>query len=139
MLFRSGAFLGFCTVCYGAAMKEMIGGSLLNNAIYAAAIGVTIQAVCFGLYLYVAKRNEFIASFICWRGGAMAGVWAAITSICWFAAFANHEVAPVRAVGQVELLFSIGFSVLYFRERVSRSELAAMALLALSIVMVLLD
>ena len=135
----AGAFLGFCTVCYGAAMKEMIGGSLLNNAIYAAAIGVTIQAVCFGLYLYVAKRNEFIASFICWRGGAMAGVWAAITSICWFAAFANHEVAPVRAVGQVELLFSIGFSVLYFKERVSRSELAAMALLALSIIMVLLD
>ena len=135
----AGAFLGFCTVCYGAAMKEMIGGSLLNNAIYAAAIGVTIQAVCFGLYLYVAKRNEFIASFICWRGGTMAGVWAAITSICWFAAFANHEVAPVRAVGQVELLFSIGFSVLYFKERVSRSELAAMALLALSIIMVLLD
>jgi drug/metabolite transporter (DMT)-like permease len=51
----------------------------------------------------------------------------------------NHEVAPVRAVGQVELLFSVGFSVLYFKERVSRLELAAMALLALSIVMVLLD
>ena len=54
----------------------------------------------------------------------MAGVWAAICSICWFAAFLNHEVAPVRAVGQVELLFSIGFSVLYFKERVSRLELA---------------
>ena len=69
----------------------------------------------------------------------MAGVWAAITSICWFAAFAMHEVAPVRAVGQIELLFSIGFSILYFKERVSRLELAAMGLLALSIVLVLLD
>jgi drug/metabolite transporter (DMT)-like permease len=49
------------------------------------------------------------------------------------------KLRPVRAVGQVELLFSIGFSVLYFKERVSRLELAAMALLALSIVMVLLD
>jgi drug/metabolite transporter (DMT)-like permease len=135
----AGAFLGFCTVSYGAAMKAMIGGSLLSNAVYAAAIGVTIQAVCFGAYLYFARRHEFIASFVEWRGGAMAGVWAAICSICWFAAFLNHEVAPVRAVGQVELLFSIGFSVLYFKERVSRLELAAMALLALSIVMVLLD
>ncbi len=135
----AGAFLGFCTVCYGAALQAMVGGSLLGNAIYAAAIGVTIQAVCFGAYIYVVKRQEFIASFVEWRGGAMAGVWAAITSICWFAAFANHEVAPVRAVGQVELLFSIGFSVLYFKERVSRLELAAMGLLALSIVMVLLD
>ncbi|NCW17309.1 MAG: hypothetical protein EBW38_19170, partial [Rhodobacteraceae bacterium] len=38
----AGAFLGFCTVSYGAAMQAMTGGSLLSNAIYAAAIGVTI-------------------------------------------------------------------------------------------------
>ena len=135
----AGAFLGFCTVCYGAALKQMVGGTVFGNALYAAAIGVTIQAICFGAYLYVIKRREFIASFIEWRGGAMAGVWAAITSICWFAAFAMHEVAPVRAVGQIELLFSIGFSILYFKERVSQLELAAMGLLALSIVLVLLD
>ena len=135
----AGAFLGFCTVCYGAALQSMVGGTLLGNAIYAAAIGVTIQTVCFGGYLYGAKRAELIASFVEWRGGGMAGVWAAITSVCWFAAFANHEVAPVRAVGQIELLFSVGFSILYFKEKVSRMELAAMGLLALSIVIVLLD
>ena len=50
-----------------------------------------------------------------------------------------HSVAPVRAVGQVELLFSVGFSVLYFRERISRVEFAAITLLAASIIMVLLD
>ena len=83
----AGAFLGFCTVCYGAALKQMVGGTVFGNALYAAAIGVTIQAICFGAYLYVIKRREFIASFIEWRGGAMAGVWAAITTICWFAAF----------------------------------------------------
>ena len=135
----AGAFLGFCTVAYGAAMQAMTGGSLLNNAIYAAAIGVTIQAACFGAYLYVAKRTEFIASFVEWRKAGLAGVWASICSICWFAAFLSHEVAPVRAVGQVELLFSVGFSILYFKERVTRLELTAMALLALSIIMVLLD
>ena len=59
---------------------------------------------------------------------ALAGVWASICSICWFAAFLSHEVAPVRAVGQVELLFSVGFSILYFKERVTRLELTAMAL-----------
>ena len=135
----AGAFLGFCTVAYGAAMQNMIGGSLLNNAIYAAAIGVTIQAVCFGAYLYAAKRQEFIASFVEWRSASMAGVWASLCSICWFAAFLNHEVAPVRAVGQIELLFSVAFSILYFKERVSSRELAAMGILALSIIMVLLD
>ena len=69
----------------------------------------------------------------------MAGIWAAATSIFWFAGFALYSVAPVRAVGQIELLFSVGFSVLYFKERISRVEFTAIALLATSIIMVLLD
>jgi len=135
----AGAFLGFCTVCYGAALKTMNGGDVIGNAIYAAAIGTTIQAVCFGAYIFIVSREQFIASFVHWRDCYMAGVWAATTSICWFGGFALYSVAPVRAVGQIELLFSIGFSVLYFKERVSRVELTAMALLAISIIMVLLD
>ena len=135
----AGAFLGFCTVCYGAALHSMIGGDVIGNAMYAAAIGTTIQAICFGIYIFIVRREQFIASFVQWRQCSMAGVWAAIASICWFAGFALYSVAPVRAVGQVELLFSIGFSILYFKERISRVEFTSIALLATSIIMVLLD
>jgi len=135
----AGAFLGFCTVCYGAALKSMNGGDVIGNAIYAAAIGATIQAVCFGIYIFIVSHGQFIASFTHWRQCSMAGIWAATSSIFWFAGFALHSVAPVRAVGQIELLFSVGFSVLYFKERISRVEFAAIALLAISIIMVLLD
>ena len=135
----AGAFLGFCTVCYGAALHSMVGGDVISNAVYAAAIGTTIQAVCFGIYIFIVRREQFIASFVEWRQCGIAGVWAATTSVCWFAGFALYSVAPVRAVGQMELLFSVGFSVLYFKERVSRVELTAIALLATSIIMVLLD
>ena len=135
----AGAFLGFCTVCYGAALKSMMGGDLIGNVILAAAIATTIQAVCFGIYIFYVSREQFIASLIHWRECYMAGVWATATSICWFGGFALHNVASVRAVGQIELLFSIGFSVLYFKERVNRVEFIAMALLAISIIMVLLD
>ena len=135
----AGAFLGFCTVCYGAALRSMIGGDVIGNAMYAAAIGTTIQAFCFGIYIFIVRREQFIASFVQWRQCSMAGVWAATASICWFAGFALYSVAPVRAVGQIELLFSIGFSILYFKERISRVEFTAIALLATSIIMVLLD
>ena len=135
----AGAFLGFCTVCYGAALHSMVGGDVIGNAMYAAAIGTTVQAVCFGIYVFIVRREQFIASFVEWRQCGVAGVWAATTSVCWFAGFALYSVAPVRAVGQMELLFSVGFSVLYFKERVSRVELTAIALLATSIIMVLLD
>ena len=135
----AGAFLGFCTVCYGAALHSMIGGDVIGNAMYAAAIGTTIQAICFGIFIFIVRREQFIASFVQWRQCSMAGVWAATTSICWFAGFALYSIAPVRAVGQIELLFSIGFSILYFKERISRVEFTAIALLATSIIMVLLD
>ena len=135
----AGAFLGFCTVCYGAALHSMVGGDVIGNAMYAAAIGTTVQAVCFGIYVFIVRREQFIASFVEWRQCGVAGVWAATTSVCWFAGFALYSVAPVRAVGQIELLFSVGFSVLYFKERVSRVELTAIVLLATSIIMVLLD
>src|SRR5210317_455302 len=49
----AGAFLGFCTVCYGAALHSMIGGDVIGNAMNAAAIGTTIQAVCFGIYIFI--------------------------------------------------------------------------------------
>ena len=57
---------------------------------------------------------------------------------CWFTAFSLYAVAPVRAVGQIEILFVLAISVIYFRERPSAKELFAMLLLAISIVMVLL-
>ena len=44
----------------------------------------------------------------------------------------------MRAVGQIEILFVLAISVIYFRERPSAKELFAMLLLAISIVMVLL-
>ena len=62
----------------------------------------------------------------------------AFSSACWFIAFSLYAVAPVRAVGQIEILFVLGISILYFRERPSGKELFAMLLLAVSIVMVLM-
>ena len=134
----AGAFLGFCTVAYGAALKHLPADDVMLNAGLAAAIAVTIQTVGFGAWLYALKRHELVASLVYWRDGAMAGFWGTLCSLFWFAAFAMHAVAPVRAVGQIELLMSIGFSYFYFKEKINLTELTAMAMLALSIILVLL-
>ena len=115
----AGAFLGFCTVCYGAALNSMIGGDVIA-VMYAAAIGTTIQAICFGIYIFIVRREQFIAS-LQWRQCSMAGVWAA-TSICWFAGFA-HNVAPV-AVAK-----SGFYSALDFQFYISMNGSAALNLL----------
>ena len=134
----AGAFLGFCTVAYGAAIKNMPTDDVMLNAGLAVAIAVTIQTVGFGAWLYAVRRHELIASLVHWRESTMAGFWGTLCSLFWFAAFAMHAVAPVRAVGQIELLMSIGFSYFYFKAKISLMELFAMALLAISIILVLL-
>ena len=59
-------------------------------------------------------------------------------SVCWFTAFTLQNAAYVRALGQVELLFTIGASVLIFKERISRLELLAIFLIVCAILLILL-
>ena len=69
-------------------------------------------------------------------------VWIGLTSmggsLCWFIAFTLQNAAYVKALGQVELMLSIAASTLFFRERISRREWAGMAVLALSILALVL-
>ena len=56
----------------------------------------------------------------------------------WFTAMTIEPAAHVRTLGLVELLFSYVVSRRVFRERLSRRELAGIALLTLGLVVVTL-
>jgi drug/metabolite transporter (DMT)-like permease len=59
-------------------------------------------------------------------------------SACWFAAMTLQNAALVRALGQVELIFTVIVSWFGFRESPSTRELAGMALIAGGVVTVLM-
>ena len=69
-------------------------------------------------------------------------VWVGLTSMggsfCWFLAFTLQNAAYVKALGQVELILSLMASVLFFREKITGCEIAGMALLGLSIILLIL-
>ena len=69
------------------------------------------------------------------RTGLLVGLTSLAGSFCWFWAFSLQGAAYVRAVGQVELIFSLAASTLVFREPISRRELAGIAILSASIVL----
>ena len=119
-------------------MLELDGGDWLLNAGYTGAMAVVVQTIGMGAWMFVSSRQELIASFRHWRQSFGAGFFGAVATAGWFTAFTLHAVAPVRAVGQIELLITIGVSLFYFKETVSRVEMLAILMLALSIIMVLL-
>ena len=59
-------------------------------------------------------------------------------SLSWFTAVTLQTAANVYALGQVELVFSLLASVLFFRETVSRRELAGISLLTVSILLLVI-
>lgn len=69
---------------------------------------------------------------------APVGLAGMACSVCWFTAFTLQNAAYVRALGQVELLFTFLASVFVFRERVTTAEIAGICLIVGAILLILL-
>jgi drug/metabolite transporter (DMT)-like permease len=90
-------------------------------------LATAMQIVCLGLWLAVNEPGVFrqmwpvrgIASFI--------GLTSALGSIGWYSAFALQNASYVRAVGQIEAVFMLAISWLYFREKITALELMGIA------------
>jgi drug/metabolite transporter (DMT)-like permease len=85
------------------------------------------------LWLAWRERGQIATVIRAWRVAGLVGVTSMIGSFCWFSAFTLQNAAYVNALGQVELIFSLAASALFFRERITARELAGMALLGLGI------
>ena len=59
-------------------------------------------------------------------------------SVGWFTAMTIQTAAYVRALGQIELLFTFLVSVFYFREKVNRLEALGISAIAVGLVYLLI-
>ena len=71
-------------------------------------------------------------------GPGAPGLPALLASIGWFTAFTIQNASYVRALGQVELVFTFAATVVVFRETVSTMESAGIVLVVAGIVVLLL-
>jgi drug/metabolite transporter (DMT)-like permease len=71
-----------------------------------------------------------------WQARRVAG-WIGILSMagsfCWFTAFTLQNAAYVKAVGQIELIFSLLVTVLFFKEKINLREWIGVAVLGMSV------
>ncbi len=94
----------------------------------------------FIMIVYVAVRSpaQFGVMARQWRLSLFVGLTSALGSIGWFTAMTVERAAYVKALGQVEFLFALVISTLFFRERTTRIELMGMTLVAGGVVILLL-
>ncbi|MBN9889585.1 DMT family transporter [Salipiger abyssi] len=134
----SGLFFAFSAVGYrGASLQLDVDDPLLRASVTLCCV-VLSQFLAMALWMRFAEPGQITAV---WRARKVA-IWVGLTSmagsLCWFTAFTLQNAAYVQALGQVELVFSLIASVMFFKERVTRRELAGIGFLALSILVLVL-
>ncbi|MCF8487231.1 MAG: DMT family transporter [Rhodobacteraceae bacterium] len=130
----AGGLFGISAIGYRGATLAVQSPEALTRAMVALAAVTLFQTIVLGLWLMLRERGEVVRVARAWRATLPVGITGVLGSAGWFWAFALQNAAYVRSLGQIELIFSLLISVLWFRERPRLTDIGGMALLALSIV-----
>jgi drug/metabolite transporter (DMT)-like permease len=137
-----GLGAGFCFTLTGQAVRvattSMASPDPVVVALMALLITNLLQTLMQGTWLAATEKSEFIAAFTHWRSSIWIGTLSAVGSACWFFGFASAPVALVRALGQVEMVFTLGFSRFYLREVLRGADIAGLVLVVAGVILVLL-
>jgi drug/metabolite transporter (DMT)-like permease len=133
-----GACLGASVVFFRGAALSLGGSGFVMQAAMALAIAVVMQSVAMGIYLAVREPGQLKAVLVHWKPSLMVGITGALASVLWFSAFTLQNAAYVRALGQIELVFTILVSAIFFHEKIKRLELAGITFIVLGILILVL-
>jgi drug/metabolite transporter (DMT)-like permease len=134
----SGTGFALASVGYRGATLALPGSGFLIAAAATLFAAQLVQTVLLGGWL--AAREPAVIGKVAraWRRSLLAGFMGAAASAGWFTGFALEPAAHVRTLGLLELVFSYVISLKLFREKLTRLELAGMALLVVGVATVTL-
>ena len=133
----SGAAFAVAAVAYRAASTSLADSVYTMSAAYTLAWVTVLQSVAMGLWLARREPGETTKLLGAWRQATWVGLSGMLASAGWFTAMTLERVAYVRALGQIELVFTFLSAVLWFRERVRPNEAVGIALLVVGILLLL--
>jgi drug/metabolite transporter (DMT)-like permease len=134
----SGAFFGLSAISYRGASLSLGDAGFLIRAAFTLACVTVFQTLIMALYMRLREPGQVTAVFRAWRVAAWAGASGMIASAGWFTAMTIQNAAYVRALGQIELLFTFAASVFLFHERPNRVEVIGILLVVAGILLLLL-
>lgn len=134
-----GAGLGYTltSIFVKLATHQVHNADKIQAALLVLAVTQAGQVVMQGGYVILRERGEMTRVLRSWRTSGLVGLLASLGSAGWFTGFALAPVALVRTVGQVEVLFTLGFGRLYLRETTRRHEVIALFCVAAGVALAL--
>ena len=133
-----GALLGASVVFFRGAGLALGDGPAIMRASYALAVALVMQTVMMGGYLLVREKGEMTKVFRNWKPALTVGISGVLASVGWFTAFTLENASYVRALGQIELLFTFIASIFFFKEKTSAMEFFGILLVVAAILILIL-
>ncbi|WP_377291257.1 EamA family transporter [Rhizobium sp. SG2393] len=133
----SGAVFGISAVAYRSASLSLGGDQPIMQAAFTLACVTGFQTVYMLVWMAITDRAEIGRVARSWRSSSLVGLAGVTGSACWFTAMTLQQVAYVRALGQIELVFTFISSVFIFRERINRIEVTGCLLIVSGILLLL--
>ncbi len=134
----AGFFFAITAVFIKLASQAETGANVFVRALFLVFVTSVLQTVMQGAYLMVRDRAELRKALLAWRSGGWVGVLSSAGSACWFTGFALTDVALVRSVGQIEVVFTLIFGRFYLKERLKPGDAPGLVLVVLGVVLIVL-
>lgn len=133
----SGAVFAIAAGTIREASKQLPDGDFMIRGITVLACMNTIQVVLMALYLARRDRPQLGKVWHNWRSSIWVGIFSVLGSAGWALAVTLENAALVRAVGQIELVFTFISSHLVLKERPSLGEWIGSILVVGGVVLIL--
>ena len=124
----AGAGFAISAIGFRGASLSLDAGTVLQRAGLTLLVALTLQTLIMGTYLRLREPGQISKALSAWRVALWVGVIGMVASAGWFTAMTLQNAGVVRAVGQIELLFTVFTSVWLLGERLHRREVLGMIL-----------
>ena len=134
----SGSLFGLSAVLFRSASHSLYSQDYLLTSSFTLLVAITIQTLILSIYILYRDKQQFNLLFSNSSDAFVVGFFGALASICWFYAMSIQNVAYVRALGQIELIFSLLISYSYFKEKISLNQIIGIFVIFISLIIILL-
>ena len=128
----SGLLFAISAVCYRSATLSVVSDVVYLRACFTLLIVILSQSFVMTIWLALFEPGQIKLVWLERKKGFWVGVTSLGGSFFWFTAFTLQNAAYVKAVGQIELIFSLLITTLFFKERILNKEILGMLLIGIS-------
>lgn len=134
----AGGLFGLSAISFRGATLAFEDTPAVVRAFITLACVTSSQTLAMGLWMRLFEVGELTRVVATWRRTVLVGITGTLGSLFWFFAFALQNAAYVRALGQIEMVFTMVISFFVFHERLTGREVAGMACICTSILLLVM-